>query len=177
MKKFVALLLALVFAFTMAAAVAEETVTEEPVIYAVEDLFEGVWVQFEQGFELYMPAEWYMYEISEEMAAKGIMFHAGTEDMSHYFTLVAAMSETPYTLEQMQAELVTVYTDAELIEANGVGLVRYTHEESGVRMYMAVDELGTTFYTFTFYPIGDTDFDVLAALISSTIRNIEVVEE
>ena len=46
MKKFLALILCLMMA-CMSIAVAEET--------AIEDQYDGSWVQFEDGFEIYLP--------------------------------------------------------------------------------------------------------------------------
>ena len=53
MKKLLALVLCLMMACTLSAAVAEDA--------AREDLFEGAWVQFEDGFEFYLPAGWYAF--------------------------------------------------------------------------------------------------------------------
>ncbi|MGN0997421.1 MAG: hypothetical protein ACI4PG_10985, partial [Candidatus Ventricola sp.] len=64
MKKLLALVLCLMMACMLSAAVAESA--------AMEDLFDGAWVQFEDGFELYLPADWAVFETTEEMNAQGI---------------------------------------------------------------------------------------------------------
>ena len=65
MKKFLALLLCLMMALSLGAASAETTQ------HAAEVLYEGSWVRFEDGFEIYLPSEWYEFECTEEMNAQG----------------------------------------------------------------------------------------------------------
>ena len=72
MKKVLALILCLLMALSLGCASAENVTT------AAEVLYEGVWVQFEDGFEIYLPAEWYEFECTEEMNAQGIFYMAGT---------------------------------------------------------------------------------------------------
>ena len=61
MKKVLAILLCLLMALSMSCAFAETATT------AAEMLYEGVWVQFEDGFEFYIPANWVQFECTEEM--------------------------------------------------------------------------------------------------------------
>lgn len=169
MKKVLAWLLSLMMILGMAGAVAE---TQTPVV-AIEDLFEGVWVQFEDGFELYLPADWYEIEVSEEWNAKGIFYAAGTEDFSHSCSLAWQPMEAEYTLEQLQAELVSIYPDASVVEVNGVGIIPFVDAENNLLNVVALDAAEPGYYLFSFYPANDEDFQVLASLIASTIRNIE----
>ena len=56
MKKILALVLCLMMALSLTSALAEAPLT------LAEQSYEGVWVQFEDGFEIYLPAEWVEYE-------------------------------------------------------------------------------------------------------------------
>jgi len=168
MKKILALVLSLMMIFALTTAVAEQT----PVV-AIEDLFEGVWVQFEDGFEFYLPADWYQAELTEEMNAKGIFYAAGTADFSYYCMLGWRPLAAEYTVEQLQAELVVGYPDAAVVEVNGVGLVAYVDAENNLLNCIALDATEPGYYMFVFSPADDPDFQTLAALIASTIRNVQ----
>ncbi len=50
---------------------AEETDVAEPA--TVEEAFEGVWVEIEEGFRLYLPAEWLELEVTDEQAETGVI--------------------------------------------------------------------------------------------------------
>lgn len=166
MKKFLALVLCLLMAFSMTAAVAEEGALQ-----TIDDMYEGVWVQFEDGFEIYLPADWYEIETTEEWHAKGIFYAAGTEDLSRVCTLAWQPLEAEYTIEQVHAELVAVYPDASLVNVNGVGLVAYVDAENNLMTCIALDAAEPGYYMFAFSPADDVEFQTLASLIASSIRN------
>lgn len=163
MKKILALILCLLMALSLTA------VAETPAV-AIEDLYEGAWVKFEDGFELYLPAGWYEHECTEEMNAKGIFYMAGTEDLSYSCTLSWQPLEKDCTIAELQAELVSVYPNANVVEVNGVGLVAWADAETNMLICVALDATEPGFYMFAFSPADDEDFQVLASLIASTIR-------
>ena len=59
---------------------AEETETASDEVLEVTmdmmdpDLYDGTWVPFEAGFDLYLPTDWNVLEISEENAKNGMIF-------------------------------------------------------------------------------------------------------
>lgn len=123
MKKLLALVLALMMSLSVTA------VAEDAAVLPVEELFEGVWVQFpDGGFELYIPADWYSFDCTEEMLANGIFFLAGTKDLSYSCTLAWAPLETACTIEELHAEIVAAEPEATLNVVNGVGLIVYADE-------------------------------------------------
>ena len=163
MKKLFALALCLLMLLGMTAVATAE---------GIESLFDGVWVQFEDGFEIYLPADWYAVECTEEMNAQGIFYMAGTEDMSYTCTLAWNALEEDCTIEELQAAMATVYPDAEVVEVNGVALVAYADTENNLMNCVALDAAEPGFYLFTFSPLDDEDFVNLAACIAASIRNL-----
>ena len=182
MKKFLALVLCLMMACTLSAAVAESADATESADVTessdgaessnLEELFDGAWVQFEDGFELYLPADWVEFETTEEMNAKGIFFIAGTEDMSYSCTLAWQPLEAECTLEELQPTMAAKYPDAEVVEVNGVGLIAYTDAENNLLNCVAMDAAEPGFYLFAFSPADDEEFQNLAGLIAASIRNM-----
>ena len=163
MKKFLALILCLMMA-CVSIAVAEEV--------AIEDLYDGSWVQFEDGFEIYLPNDWYSFECTEEMNAQGIFYVAGTEDMSYSCTLAWKALDAEISIEDLQAQMVQTYPDAEVVEVNGVGLITYVDSANNLLNCVAMDAAEPGFYLFAFSPADDADFQMLATAIASSIRNI-----
>ena len=162
MKKFLALILCLMMA-CVSIAVAEEV--------AIEDLYDGSWVQFEDGFEIYLPNDWYSFECTEEMNAQGIFYVAGTEDMSYSCTLAWKALDAEISIEDLQAQMVEVYPDAQVVEVNGVGLITYVDSANNLLNCVAMDAAEPGFYLFAFSPADDADFQMVAAAIASSIRN------
>ena len=162
MKKFLALILCLMMA-CVSIAVAEEV--------AIEDLYDGSWVQFEDGFEIYLPNDWYSFECTEEMNAQGIFYVAGTEDMSYSCTLAWKALDAELSIEDLQAQMVQTYPDAEVVEVNGVGLITYVDSANNLLNCVAMDAAEPGFYLFAFSPADDADFQMVASAIASSIRN------
>ena len=162
MKKFLALILCLMMA-CVSIAVAEEV--------AIEDLYDGSWVQFEDGFEIYLPNDWYSFECTEEMNAQGIFYVAGTEDMSYSCTLAWKALDAEISIEDLQAQMVQTYPDAEVVEVNGVALIAYVDSANNLLNCVAMDAAEPGFYLFAFSPADDADFQMVASAIASSIRN------
>ena len=162
MKKFLALILCLMMA-CVSIAVAEEV--------AIEDLYDGSWVQFEDGFEIYLPNDWYSFECTEEMNAQGIFYVAGTEDMSYSCTLAWKALDAEISIEDLQAQMVQTYPDAEVVEVNGVGLITYVDSANNLLNCVAMYAAEPGFYLFAFSPADDADFQMVASAIASSIRN------
>lgn len=167
MKKFLALILCLMMAFTMSAAVAEAA----PVVLA-EELFEGAWVQFEEGFELYLPTEWVEYEVPAELSEQGIGYVVGSEDGAYLCTIAWQPLEAEATIEEVQALFASIYPTATLTEVNGISMVYYLDDVNNALNFVALDGAEPGVYVFVFTPGDDEDYQVVAALIASTIRNI-----
>lgn len=171
MKKVLAFILCLLMVLSLCCASAETVSDEGGYSHPCEVLYDGAWIQFEDGFELYLPAEWYEYPCTEEMNAQGIFYMAGTEDMAYTCTLAWTPLETECTIEELHAGMAAVYPEAQLSEVNGVGLVWYVDAENKLLNYLALDAAEPGVYMFAFSPIDDEVFVVQSALIASTLRN------
>lgn len=164
MKKLLALVLCLLMSLSLCAASAE-TIGD-----AVEVLYEGAWIQFEDGFEVYLPAEWYEFECTEEMNAQGIFYMAGTEDLSYSCTMAWSPLEVDCTIEELHAEIVKEQPEAQVMDVSGVGLVFYLDDANGLLNYIALDATEPGFYLFAFSPADDEVFAVQSALIAASLR-------
>lgn len=163
MKKLLAVALCLLLAVLMTGVAAAE---------AVEQVFDGTWVQFEDGFEIYLPSDWYEIECTEEMNAQGIFYMASSEDGTHSCTMAWQALEEDCTVEAFHAELVEAYPGAEIVQVNGVALIVYADLENNLLNCIALDANEPGFYMFAFSPADDEDFQNLAAAIAASIRNL-----
>ena len=159
MKKFFALLLMMAMLLTGAA------LAEAP--------FEGVWVQFDAGFEVLMPGEWLEMEVTEEMIASGIFYAACSPDGANTVQMSWAALEAPMTIEEIRAELDTVYPGAEIVEFNGIEFVSASDTVNDLFSMTALDGVDLGMYTFWFTPDSDEAFVETAVAIATSIRNIE----
>ena len=160
MKKFFALMLVL-----LTLLMAGTVLAEAP--------FEGVWVQFEEGFEVLLPAEWLEIEVTEDMAAQGVFYVACSEDGEHLVQMMWSPLETEMTAQEVQAELVTEYTDAEVLEINGIEFISLSDEANDLFCLCALDGAEPGLYMFWFSPNSDETFVDTAVAIATSIRNIE----
>lgn len=168
MKKVLALILCLMMALSLGSACAEPAA---PITHVAEMLYDGAWIQFEDGFEFYLPAEWVQYECTEEMIDRGIFYMAGTEDMTYSCTMSWKPLEVTCTVEELYAEMLKVYPEAKCMDVSGTGLIFYDDIENNLMNYIALDATQPGFYMFAFSPADDAVFTVQAAIIASTIRN------
>ena len=155
MKKFFAVLL-LVTMMRVDAAVAEAP-------------FDGVWVQFEDGFEILMPADWLELEVTEEMIASGIFYAACSADGANTVQISWSALEAEMTAQKIQAALATEYPDAEVLEINGIEFIGFSDETNDLFGMAALDGVDLGMYIFWFTPNSDEAFADTAAVIATSI--------
>lgn len=160
MKKFFALLLMLLTVMMAGAAMAEAP-------------FDGVWVQFEDGFEILMPGDWMEIEATEDMLASGIFYAACSPDGANTVQISWSALDAQMTAQEIQAALNTVYPGAEVIEFNGIEFVTVTDTANDIFGMVALDGVDLGMYTFWFTPDSDEAFADTAVAIATSIRNIE----
>lgn len=173
MKKFLALILCLLMACSMVSAVAE-TALQQTEVTPIESLFDGVWVQFEDGFELYLPSNWVQYELTEDDYANGIFYAAGSEDGAYSALIGWSALEAELTIEELQVALAETYPNSNLVNINGVGMLAFTDTTNNLLTCIALDATEPGFYMFAFSPANDDAFTSMASLIASSIRNFEI---
>ena len=164
MKKLLALVMALMM-LLCSAAVAEEIVYEE--------FFDGTWVQFEEGFELYLPSDWLVLESTEEELEAGIAFSVCSPDEAYYMALMWQGLEAELTIEELQAALVEAGFAVEPLEVNNIALLVMGDAENDTLSFIGMDAAESGYYIFLFTPMSDENLQTLAAVIASSLRNIE----
>ena len=164
MKKILALVMDLMM-FLCSAAVAEEI--------AYEEFFDGTWVQFEEGFELYLPSDWLVLESTEEDLEAGIAFSVCSPDEAYYMALAWSGLEAELTLEELQAALAEAGYPVEPVEVNGIGLLVMADAENDTLSFIGMDGAEPGYYNFIFTPMSDENLQALASVIASSLRNIE----
>ena len=96
--------------------------------------FTGTWVPFEDGFKLYLPNDWYVYDLSEEQTQQGVLFAAGdTSGIENPpgISVVWAYSDGVQSLEELAADLTQGgYQVDDLVSINGIPCVSYRVEEN-----------------------------------------------
>lgn len=165
MKKFLAMMLMVTALLFAGVAAAEAPVVEVP--------FEGVWVQFEEGFEVMLPANWLEIEVTEEMIAGGIFYAACSEDGANTVQMSWSALENAMTAQEVQAEIEVGYPGAQIMEFNGVEFVTFVDQENDIFGMIALDGVDLGMYTFWFTPNSDEAFVDTAVAIATSIRNIE----
>ena len=134
--------------------------------------FEGAWVQFDAGFEIYLPNDWLELEIAEEDMEAGIYYAVCSPDGAHVVQLTWNALDAEYTLEALQAELATAYPDAEIGVLNDISFVGYTDAENDMNVLVALDGEEPGLYGFWFYPASDETFAETGIAIMQSIRLI-----
>lgn len=157
MKKVLALALVLVSLLTCA---------------AMAEAYDLVPVQFEDGFQISLPADWYQIELTEEQNAQGFFYAACSADGANTVHISWMALEAEMTIEDVQATLVGSYADATVIQINDVNFVGFTDAENDVCGFAALDATEPGMYTFWFTPASDAAFVDLATAIVMTIGNI-----
>ena len=96
--------------------------------------FAGTWVPFEDGFKLYLPNDWDVYELSDEQTQQGVLFVAGdTSGVQNPpgISVVWVYSDGAQSLEELAADLTKGgYQVDDLVSINGIPCISYRVEES-----------------------------------------------
>ena len=162
MKKILALVLSLMMILVSIPAMAEN----------IEDYFEGTWVQFEDGFEIYLPSEWLELEVTEEQNAQGIFYVVCSPDQTKMMQLGWSGLDAEIAIEDLQAALAETIP-AELVEVNGIQLLCAGDAENDSLMFIGMDAAEPGYYIFVFTPMSDTELQAYASVIAASLRNIE----
>ena len=102
--------------------------------------FAGTWVPFEDGFKLYLPNDWDVYELSDEQTKQGVLFVAGdTSGVQNPpgISVVWAYSDGAQSLEELAADITKGgYQVDDLVSINGIPCISYRVEESDCSAFM-----------------------------------------
>jgi len=157
MKKILALVLALMMALSLVPAMAE----------SVESYFDGTWVKFEDGFEVYLPSDWLQLEVTEEDLASGIFFGACSPDQTKLMQIAWSALEAEVTL----AELQPAFEGSKMVEVNGIQLLCIGDAANDTIAFVGLDAAEPGYYMFLFAPMSDAELLAYASVIAASIRN------
>lgn len=136
------------------------------------DLYEGTWLSFAGGFDLYIPSDWDVLEISEEDQENGVMFQAKDPSDSGLNMIVTATDVgTDYDLQKIKAELEDAgNTDVELGIVNSIPAVSFTTEETyGIAF---LDDAGIMYNV----QMGPKDIENAEAYVSNLVCSLSLTE-
>ena len=171
MKKLLALVLALLMLLS-SAAFAEETaaVVSEEIVF--EEMFPGTWIQFDQGFEMYLPSDWLVLEATEEEQAMGIAFSIASPDGAYLMTMAWSALEVEASILDVQEVMAARYP-VELIEVNGIGMLVVGDPDNDTISIIAMDGAEPGYYSLVFAPMSNEELRAYATVIVASLRNIE----
>ena len=144
-----------------------------------EEAYEGTWLSFEPGFDLYVPSDWEVLEISEEdQTEKGLMFQAKKPDDSGDNMVVTATDiGKDYDIDKLADELATeeTYTDIEKVIINGIEAVTFNTDVTYALAFL--DDNGIM-YNVQMGEISDENAEIAQNLfISLRVTEDEAAEE
>ena len=95
--------------------------------------FKGVWVPFEDGFQLYLPEAWSTYELTQEQVSQGVLYLAGDAsgaDTAPAVSVVWANNDGATTINDLASAIREAgYQVDDLVSINGIPCVSYRVED------------------------------------------------
>ncbi|NLI21864.1 MAG: hypothetical protein GX418_09995 [Clostridiales bacterium] len=172
MKKTVSLLLTLTIILLASCAMAETAASSDAIeVPAVEN---GTVVPFpDYNFQITLPSDWNVLDISEDQAATGIIFSCANPDATRSFTVAYTEFEEATDIESVASELATSFENVQALTINGMPFVSYDIAEQDVTGIVTLGGSGIGMYQFVFYPSSDADYGTLALQIAASINAIE----
>ena len=170
------------FAFAEAATEgADDEVLEVTMDMMDPDLYDGTWVPFEAGFDLYLPTDWNVLEVSEENSANGIFFMVSPQENADEAEAILSVQMNDLTgaeLSDIAAGYVeSGFTDVGYANVNGIDCVLYDDEADGLQGFSFLGESGTL-YTVLMSPAESEEYapiwnNVLFSLSASEAEEAE----
>jgi hypothetical protein len=164
LKKLLSAVLAALLIFGCVAALAESAAPENAA-------FEGTWVQFEDGFEVYLPSDWLVVDPTDAMKEAGIFYSVTSPDNARNMVVAWADAAGVETAADLKTQMATLYPTAEILTINDVDFVTYEDTANNSTGIVALDANGGMFI-FNFTPASDEAFGPIAVTIASSIRTI-----
>lgn len=108
-------------------------ITELTLDMLEEAAYEGTWLSFEPGFDLYVPSTWNVLEVTDEDKENGIMFIAQDPEDEAGTNMVVTGTDvgTEYDLDSLAQELTDAeYIDVEKVRINEIYAVSFETEDT-----------------------------------------------
>ena len=151
-------------------------ITELTLDMLEEAAYEGTWVSFEPGFDLYIPSNWNVLEVTDEDQEDGLMFQAQDPDSEEGVNMVVTATDvgTEYDLYSMADELATEYEDVEKVCINGLYAVSFETESTyGIAF---LEDAEGMMYNVQIGPKSDDIQPIAETLFVSLIKTEDNVE-
>ena len=146
-----------------------------------EDLYDGVWVETGLGFDVYLPEDWVLVDITDEMADAGLVFMAGEDGGGANLTITLA--EIPeevakdYDYEKLGEELAQTNTTAMYALLNGIPAVVFENEETKVSGFAMLTEDGFIITGVISAPSDDEEvYEAFAPYMKNIIMSVSPTE-
>lgn len=157
-------------------AAAADEYTELTMDMLEKQAYEGSWLSFEAGFDLYVPSDWDVVELKDEDKEQGIVFSAKAADDSGINMVVMANEVgTDYDDDKLVAEFTDAgYTEIEKDSINTIKGVSF--ETESTYGFAFLDGQGYM-YNIQVAPKGDDTVPIAQTLLISLSLSENVEEE
>lgn len=150
----------------------EDTSTTTSIVFAQEKAgYKGVWVPFDDGFQLYLPTDWNTYELSEEEINQGLLYAAGDtsgSDTAPAVSVVWAKNDGAENIEELASEIRQAgYPVDDIVSINGIPCVSYRVEDgdcSAIMFFHPTDQQYILCITATQYT---ANVDMICSILTS----------
>ena len=137
--------------------------TQEEPAYSYSEidpnLYEGVWLSFDPGFDLYLPSDWYELPVSAEDEAQGAIYQCGPDQKGEsgclYFQQNQRYNQSLETFEEAFADYGC--TDFSYASANGIRFLEYENPQMDTRGLTFIMPDGML-YSLLLSPSSDEEF-------------------
>ena len=176
-KKIIALILVLALAASLitTAAYAEGETADAPVKLDYHDIdasvYEGAWVTTGLGFDVYLPVDWILVNITEEQAAAGLAFQAGEEGGGANMTVTKMEAPKDYSLDQLAKEMAAATTTALYADLNGIPGVIFDNLEAMVSGFSMLTDNGAVITGVVSAP-SDDQYEAYSPYIKNMILSV-----
>lgn len=174
MKKSLSILLLLTLCLSASFALAQTAETQIPELVFDETTaaYQGAWIPFKNGFQLYLPTDWNVLEVSEEDANQGVMaVFASPDSTAKLAVTYGDITEADNAAMVASLQAAGMKEVSEVI-INGITVVCYTAaDDSSTGVAMPTGQGGA--FVFTFAPASEAFMPIVQTMFSS----LSIVEE
>ena len=144
------------------------------------DVYEGAWVSTGLGFDLYLPSDWVLTDISDEEAAAGLVFRAGEEgggaNVCVTCTAIPEEAVDTYDLEALKAELDATVSEAFFLDLNGIPAVGFDSDETHLSGFSILPGDGTLIQGVV-APPSDEEYEAFTPYFQNIFMSVSPTEE
>lgn len=142
-------------------------------------VYDGSWTATGLGFDVYLPSDWILVDITDELAAAGLAFQAGENGGGANLTVtkVALPEEVKdsYGYEQLGQELAATNTTAAYANLNGIQSVIFENEDTKVSGFCVLPGDGSLI-SGVISAHSDDEYDAFVPSIQNMIMSVSPSE-